>query len=536
MFERLRRWWDSESANLAIISSGTPVRPTVTPEQSAVTGSVASAVTITDPAPATIVQNTPPAPALAGDSAVTGATAAVAAVPVATPSPLPQVTGNTASIGAIRSPVAPEEPASAQTVVVVPPLELDEPEPKVTPLLQEGSPGSALSSAISFSTLELDAPESSQAPDILPPTAKPDATPTARREGMVVEASLDKIGWRDAGYFTPGAYAGRWGLHRALPRRPAAPQLQNSVPVEIVSVRTLAPVEEKPKPRTIFEFLSPMMSATADVTLRIEPESFTEFLLVAEEEVSSAAARYWTDEGLKADATAIIDKLLTRRENGAPPATIDQLIAEAPAPAQPATLLLLHNVTRAFSRGSKSLDWRCIDPTRGIYRRGGNQIAARAIRRPIFYEIFDPFALGPSDPGDWYRFFAVAAVTAFTASARLSEPPSASSAATPPSCVTLTASIARALAGTTPTPQNAAFAWANALHFWETGLYETSAEDAGRTARQALKAFRVGLDIAGVPASGMWNWKIARPATMAEDAATVDVAKTTLETEELVVA
>ena len=87
-----------------------------------------------------------------------------------------------------------------------------------------------------------------------------------------------------------------------------------------------------------------------------------------------------------------------------------------------------------------------------------------------------------------------------------------------------------------PLTQNAAFAWANALHFWETGLYETSAEDAGRTARQALKAFRVGLDIAGVPASGMWNWKVAHLATVAEDAATVDVAKTTLEMEELVVA
>jgi hypothetical protein len=85
-------------------------------------------------------------------------------------------------------------------------------------------------------------------------------------------------------------------------------------------------------------------------------------------------------------------------------------------------------------------------------------------------------------------------------------------------------------------PQSAAFAWANALHFWETSLYETSEEDAGHIARQALKAFRIGLDIAGVPASGTWNWKIAHPATVAEDAATVDVAKTTLETEELVLA
>jgi hypothetical protein len=534
MFGRLRRWWDSESANLAIISSGAPVRPTIAPEQSTVTGSDASAVATTEPVPAQIVQNTASIPALAGESAVTGVAATAVSMPTATPPPLQHATANTASIGTILPSVTSDGPAPRPTEVIVPFIELHEPDPEAT---QPGLPdvsGSPLLTVPSSSDLTLDeiAP---QEPDILPPTAKPDTTPAARREGTVVEASLDKIGWRDAGYFTPGAYAGRWNLHRALPRRPATPQLQTPVPVEIVSTRTLGPVNERPKPKTIFEFLAPMMSTTTDGALRIEPESFTEFLLVAEEEASSSAARYWTDEGLKADATAIIDKLLARRENGAPPVTIDQLIAEAPAPTQPATLLLLHNVTRAFSRGSKSLDWRCIDPARGIYRRGGDQIAARAIRRPIFYEIFDPSALGPSDPGDWYRFFAVAAVTGFTASARLSEPP-ASPTATPASCVTLTASIASVLAGAAPTPQSAAFAWANALHFWETGLYETSAEDAGRTARQALKAFRIGLDIAGVPASGMWNWKITHPATVAEDAATVDVAKATLETEELVLA
>lgn len=536
MFERLRRWWSSESANLAIISSGAPERPIIAPEQSTVTRSGSSSVTTTDPVPAQIVQNTASIPALASESAVTGALAAPVSAPDVTQALLQQMTGSTTSTTTTLPPAVPSEPAPLQTAVIVPPLELNEPEPKATQLLlQEGSSGNGLSTPISYSTLELDEPESLQDPGILPPTAKPDATPAAKREGVVVEASLDIIGWRDAGYFTPGAYAGRWGLHRALPRRPAAPQLQTPVPMEIVSTRTLAPVEEKPKPKTIFEFLAPMMSTTTDGALRVEPESFTEFLLVAEEEATSAAARYWSDARLKADATAIIDKLLTRRENAAPPLTIDQLIAEAPTSTEPATLLLLHNVTRAFSRGSKSLDWRCIDPARGIYRRGGNHIAARAVRRPIFYEIFDPSALGPSDPGDWYRFFAVAAVTAFTASARLSEPPAAQSATAPP-YVTLTASIARALADTAPSSQSAAFAWANALHFWETSLYETSAEDAARTARQALKAFRLGLNIAGVQASGTWNWKIARPATVAEDAATVDVAKTTLEMEELVVA
>ena len=237
--------------------------------------------------------------------------------------------------------------------------------------------------------------------------------------------------------------------------------------------------------------------------MRVDPVRFTEFLITREEELNPAAARYWTGSAILDPSRDLTEKLL-RIES---PLTPAQLLAETTQPDAALALVVCHNVARAFARGSTILKRK------------------RAV--PSFYRYFDPNSLGAVDPGDWYRFFAIAAIAAFASRGSIERLPG-----TPSLAALQIDSLAQQFPASTDDRRYAALAWANAIQFWEWGIYSRSAQAARDSARQSLDAFRFGLRAVSADPSGPWRWSVPKPASLNSDDARFDASASLLEIQE----
>jgi hypothetical protein len=254
----------------------------------------------------------------------------------------------------------------------------------------------------------------------------------------------------------------------------------------------------------------------------VEPIRFSAFLNWPEDapETPPEAAGLWrTEPTLLAQALALRDAVLAHAAGGGTPLRplplFDMAMRETGHPAT--SLLACHLVTRAFARGGEAVTWRCVDRRRGVFSDGvrlhrpAQRAAVDEPAASAYYALFAASALGVEDPGDWYRFFALACVALLAASGGCLPPqPIAENEALrfAERVDQAVGAIAEAEADDAPAARG--WRWANALVFVEHALWGRSDARARDAGRMGLAAAAFGLRMAGATAGAEWRWAVPR--------------------------
>lgn len=390
---------------------------------------------------------------------------------------------------------------STRTIILLPPANSDspeQPEPAVVavhPPVAEPAPVSPIAVEpepvlVEPKPIHITAQKEAVAAEIVEPAPLPEPTPP-----------VPPADWRGPAYFLPGAYTLRWGIQPVL----QSSRARSLPPAKYPASAPAPPSRQTATPPSAaipgaFPFLIANDSASG---MRVDPALFTEFLITREEELRPAAARYWTGSAILYPSRTLTEKLLHIES----PLTPARLLTETAQPDPALALVVCHNVARAFARGSAILE--------------------RKRTAPSFYRYFDPNSLGAVDPGAWYRFFAIAAVAAFASRGSIERLPG-----TPSLAALQIDSLAQQFPASTDDRRYAALAWANAVQFWEWGIYSRSAQAARASARQSLDAFRFGLRAVSADPSGPWRWSVPKPASLNSDDARFDASASLLEIQE----
>jgi hypothetical protein len=281
------------------------------------------------------------------------------------------------------------------------------------------------------------------------------------------------------------------------------------------------------EPLSIFATGSGNPSPAAGVVQSIDPGLFT--CLIANREgapqVPAQATHEYIGEAVLLSRTLELrERMLSRYTEGEPALTQSELyqLSYSLIGHSSTALLLCHNVTKAFARGSRLLHWECVNRPRSEYSDGRRVYGGRN----LFYSLFAPTSFGSADSGDWYRFFAQAALASFTARGETRFP----AALADRSCTEL-ARRQEKLAlqiGAPESPFQKAFVWSNTFAFWEGGCFaRTSARSADliRLSRAACTfAFRVN----GITTAPQHNWVVPLPGALTSQSADWDLARATL--------
>jgi hypothetical protein len=249
---------------------------------------------------------------------------------------------------------------STRTVILLPPANSDQPEqpePVVVvehPIVVEPAPAS---------------PTAVPEPLLVEPVIQPEpVSSTTQKEVVAAEviepaalpefpSSIPPTDWRGSAYFLPGAYTLRWGIQPVLQsgraRSLPPPKYPASAPTQPARQTATQPPANT---SGAFPFLLVNDSAPG---IRVDPVIFTEFLITREEELSPAAARYWTDRAVLDPSRDLSEKLLQIES----PLTPAQLLAETAQPDAALALVVCHNVARAFARGSTILKHKHTTPS-----------------------------------------------------------------------------------------------------------------------------------------------------------------------------
>jgi hypothetical protein len=172
-------------------------------------------------------------------------------------------------------------------------------------------------------------------------------------------------------------------------------------------------------------------------------------------------------------------------------------------------LLLCLTVTRCFARGGNSVAWRPRDRQAGVFTDGVQDYAPPSGQLgPLFFRLFSPAAFGTADAGDWYRFFALAALAAFTGGQACAAPVAVPDG--PALALARRVQGAFSMMGAAPceTPAERAWRWANALSFAEWAGWGRRQDRAAAAARQAMAAVAFGLAQCGAAPDAAWRWLV----------------------------
>ena len=392
---------------------------------------------------------------------------------------------------------------STRTVILLPPANSDPPERPQPIVVVEHPPVVEPTPA---------PPPAIDPEPLVEPVVEPEPVPTTTQQVIAAEVvepaalpeippSIPPTDWRGPAYFLPGAYTLRWGIQPVLQasRARSLPPAKYPASTPAQPSRQTA-TKSPPSTSGTFPFLLANDSASG---MRVDPVLFTEFLITREEELSPAAARYWTDHAILDPSRDLSEKLLQVES----PLTPAQLLAETAQPDAALALVVCHSVARAFARGSTILKHKRTTPS--------------------FYRYFDPNSLGAADPGDWYRFFGIASIAALASRGSIER-----SSGTPSRAVLQIDSLAQQFPASTDDLRYAALAWANAVQFWEWGTYSRSPQAVRTSARQSLDAFCFGLRAISADPSGPWRWSAPKPASLNPNDARLDASASLLEIQE----
>ena len=230
-----------------------------------------------------------------------------------------------------------------------------------------------------------------------------------------------------------------------------------------------------------------------------------------------ATAEYLTQPVSLAHALQLRDRVLQHWSSGGAPLSPSDLytMARQIVSHQGTALLIAHNVSKAFARGGDAIHWQLTNRTRGEYTDGANTYLASTLHRAgvlktgpfanpsIFYALFSAKEFGTGDPGDYYRFFAAAAVAWYAAAGQSRipiVPPTEAAREFAQSMV----DAARQLQDSSVelSPSYRGWLWANSIG-WIAGA-----------SSQAGASF--GLREASTPESPAWRWQVPPPAASPE--------------------
>ncbi len=340
-----------------------------------------------------------------------------------------------------------------------------------------------------------------------------------------------------AHYFTPAQYAGMstagWLLAPDLAfqlRKEAPRQLPASASAPSPRIEPVPPVQS---PRNeVIDFLMvgkpvappDVSTSRPGVLASVDPGHFTEFLIGPEGD--PAFSMYLAEPLLLEMALALRARVLRNFAAAKQPFTAAALLAEAVsiAPHQGTALMICHNVTKAFARGGAAIEWTKTDRIRGEYSDGVTSYHAAGSMHPaarsvgsavpsIFYLLLAAAEFGVVDPGDWYRYFGMAALGWYTGSGSLA----VSATRQPPGNTTGWIGLARSMQNASP-PAPASWAWANAVSFWEGAVFARSQKSCAAMGRVQLRGARAGIELAGRKAGPEWRWFVPKAGSVDESA------------------
>jgi hypothetical protein len=359
-------------------------------------------------------------------------------------------------------------------------------------------------------------------------TEEPSLLPALSTEAYMKE--------RDS-YFTPGLYAPSLAGSRPLLGPDLSFRVRSEKPRKPVQ-RLLAPAPTAVSPPSVARHLmDAFVTATAEflpaqppVVAAVDPLLLTAFFSDREGGPgvpAQATNSYLTEPALLALGQSLRDRVVANWRNGRAPVSAHEFYALARdlTGHTPTALLLCHHVAKAFSRGSRVIRWEIADRTVPAYFDGHTRIAAvtshpsgmlraDALSPPsIFYLLFSARELAASDPGDWYRFFASAAIGGYTCQSR-TVGTAAVPAGSPAEQVALRVmEAARAIRNDAleNTPAYRGWVWANAVAFDEGATWGRSPTRNRDAARSALKGAIFGLVAAMQSIDVKWRWHVPAP-------------------------
>jgi hypothetical protein len=264
----------------------------------------------------------------------------------------------------------------------------------------------------------------------------------------------------------------------------------------------------------------------------IEPVLMNAFLSQYENDPrvpKEATKNYLTEQNLLAMGIKLRDKVISNWASGRAPLTLRQFfnLAYDITNHCGTAMLICHNVAKAFAKGGSAIQWQHNKST-GRYEDGKKSYVVKVIHpkgviipRPnnegksIFYVLFSANELGKDDPGDWYHYFVVALVAAYSTADEIG---SASISVGFETQVlhdnVVYVSEQMKDASVTLTNEYKGWLWANALSFLEGAHYGESMDDVKRESAVHLSGTVFGILQAGGSIDRSWQWRVPIPKTI----------------------
>lgn len=146
----------------------------------------------------------------------------------------------------------------------------------------------------------------------------------------------------------------------------------------------------------------------------------------------SVTEEFLTRTPLLSMGRTLRDRILSTWQSGEAPLTLDRLYkcAQEVSGHPPTTMLLCHNVTKAFARGGVAIKWDRVKTNPDTYSDGKATWTPKVIHRAgnlnrkyskkyaqelpsIYYQLFSDREFGVGDEGDWYHYYVAATMTAY---------------------------------------------------------------------------------------------------------------------------
>jgi hypothetical protein len=251
-------------------------------------------------------------------------------------------------------------------------------------------------------------------------------------------------------------------------------------------------------------------SSSPGVVRSIDPGLFTS--LIANREgcphvPPHAVQEYLTDPALLKHALELRSRVLNRQFAGEPPLSKPEFyqLSYSIAEHSSTALLLCHNVAKAFARGGQHIRWQIVNRARGEFTDGQRVYFGRN----FFFALFS----AAPDSGDWYRFFAHAALASFTARGEtrfpgpLAQPEAAELARRHEK-------LAEQFQDISDSPQAKAALWSNTFSFWEAGCFARNLQRCTELVRLSRAACRFAFEVNGITADPQHPWRVPQPGAL----------------------
>lgn len=243
--------------------------------------------------------------------------------------------------------------------------------------------------------------------------------------------------------------------------------------------------------------------------------------------------KYLLDTALMSTQRGIIRAMVHRIQAGEAPLTADELLAlvlERESDRGTA-LIICHNITKALARGESPINWSNVSRDPLVYSLNGTTYTfdqasfhpdaiglSSRNQASVFYAMLSPNDFETRDEGDWYHYFAMAAVSYYGASRRLRQDETAQQEFRIQFTGGLVRRVTDALRDTSIT--GAAYeGWlmANAMSFLEGAHYGMSQDEVNEESNVHIRGASRGLEVVGRIPEENWKWYVPRTGSISPE-------------------